>query len=61
MQGQITHKTTFRVPHSIMEKAERSARVSGKPVEEFIKLYVTSVMDSDIEHETKTPNPKKSA
>lgn len=41
-----------------MEKAERAAKVSGKPVELFAKLYIIDVVNSELASSESKPTKK---
>lgn len=48
------------LPPSIVEKAARAAKVSGKPIEEFLKLYLVECMREENEAVEST-QPRKPA
>lgn len=52
------HKIKIKLPPSIMEKAERAAKVSGKPVELFAKLYIIDVVNSELASSESKPTKK---
>lgn len=65
---QTMNKTSNHInlglPPSIVAKAERAAKVSGKPIEAFLRLYLTECMREENEavaqHESGN-HPKKPA
>jgi hypothetical protein len=55
-----SNRPNLGLPPSIVRKAERAAKVSGKPVTEFLKLYLVECMREENEAVEPT-QPKKPA
>lgn len=54
------NQNNMGLPPSIVEKVARAAKVSGKPIEEFLKLYLVECMREENEAVEST-QPRKPA